>query len=588
MIYFTITLSLAFIALVTAGDPIVEISQGKLVGKAVEFSHKDVDVRRTVHVFKGIPYAEPPIGDLRFRPTKAKAAWDGVYDATYFRSICIQPAHPLFPVNGQQDEDCLFLNVYAPQLTSAKLPVMLFLHGGVFIVGSGTYHYEGTALAAIGDVIVVCINYRLGPFGFFTTGDDNAAGNYAFYDQIAALQWVQENIEAFGGDPSKVTLLGESAGSISSEYLMMSPLTEGLFQRIIMQSATSTFVGFHGKAGDFHHKMAHGLGKLLGCDRETSEELVQCLRTVPAEDFRNATDPTLGLLAQFIGYGTPFPPVVDGTLVTVDPVDFIREKMLKKRNLDIMIGSTADEGSVYLLTVRPSALNESTVSMNRSVYETAYPMFLPGPLRNNPAVLDAVKLMYVNWEEADNDEADYLDAFFQMGTDHGFTCPADVSARSYSQAGANVYLYIMTHVPARSIWRLKWMRAAHAEDLPLLFGWHFSFWEDWTMPPEDVEMSLKVMKYWTNFAKTGNPNQCCDDAEVSEEDKPEAWPLFKVPGLAYKELSLEMNTKYGLKARECAMWNDFIPKLLKHTDTNIVCSARDDETKKYTEEGNRP
>ncbi|XP_070551639.1 acetylcholinesterase-like [Ptychodera flava] len=594
MVSVEIALTSVLIALAVAGDPVVEIPSGKLVGKSVEFSHEDLDVRCTVHIFQGIPYVAAPVGDLRFRRPQPRAPWDGVYNATYSRSICVQPPSPFIPVEGEQDEDCLYLNLYAPQTNLNKLPVMVWIHGGGLYMGSGAdRHYDGRTLASVGDVILVTFNYRLGALGFLATGDEQISGNYGFYDQIAALQWVQDNIEAFGGDPNKVTIFGESAGSVSVEYLILSPLTDGLFHRAIMQSGTATMEGFVGIGPEFQSKIAQGLGELVGCEKGNPEELIQCLRSVPAEEFRNPSDPALGLIANITGLGTevgptPFPPVVDGSFMREKPVDVIREKTFTKTNLDIMMGTMADEGSMYLLLFMAHLMGEPEVSMNRSVYEIAYPLFVSGPAKYNQAALDAIRLMYVNWENADYDDADYVDAFVQGSSDEYYTCPMDLSARAHSQAGANVYLYQMTHSPANSVWRIKWMRAAHGDDLPFVFGWHFYLGGEWTMPAEEVEMSLKIMKYWTNFAKTGNPNLPSDDAELSGEDPTDEWPLFKVPGVAYKELSPMMKSKRGLKAPECALWNDFIPKLLKYTDTDTLCSVADDETEKYTKEKNQP
>ncbi|XP_070549118.1 fatty acyl-CoA hydrolase precursor, medium chain-like [Ptychodera flava] len=337
----------------SAEDPIVEVSSGRLAGKAVDFSHKDVNVTRTVHVFKGIPFVEPPVGDLRFRQPQAKQPWEEVYDATEYGPICIQPQNPTFPVRGTQSEDCLFLNVFSPETdTTAKLPVMVWIHGGGLSGGSGSGDYhDGTALAAIGDVIVVSFNYRLGVLGFFATGDSHAAGNYGFYDQIAALQWVQTNIAAFGGDPGKVTVFGESAGSTSIEYLLLSPLTDGLFHRAIMQSGTATMEWFVARpCGDVCKKVAHGLGKLVGCEKSTSEELVNCLRTVSAEDFRDPVDPMKGQIPEVTGLGEDelttiaFPPYIDGHFLKEKPEDVIRDKTFPKKDINLIIGTMASEG----------------------------------------------------------------------------------------------------------------------------------------------------------------------------------------------------------------------------------------------------
>ncbi|XP_070552018.1 cholinesterase-like [Ptychodera flava] len=461
---------------------------------------------------------------------------------------------------------------------------MVWIHGGGFATGSGTHDgaYDATALAVIGDVVVVSFNYRLGVFGFFVTGDEHAPGNYGLLDQVAALEWVQQNIAAFGGDASKVTIFGESAGSMSVEYLLLSPLTNGLFHRVIMQSGSATYQLGTSANAPLQYKISQGLGKLLGCEKDTTEELVQCLREVPADDFREPNDVSTGVLANVTGLGSdlttiPFSPVIDGHFRSEVPRDQLARGAINKTDVDLIIGTNADEGTMFLPMLFPNSVNDTEISMDKATYEQTYAAFLSAPLKKNQAVLDAVKLMYVNWEDADSDDADYIEALNQMLGDRIFVCPSIFSARAYSNAGNNVYVYHMTHVPAKSIWRIKWMKAAHGEDLQFVFGWVFGS-KDWSMPEEEVTMSLQTMKYWTNFAKTGDPNL----SGTGEDSSLKTWPLFKVPGLEYKELSLEMENKRALKADECAFWNDFVPKLIKLTDVDNVCSATDGEMK-YTD-----
>ncbi|XP_070551704.1 cocaine esterase-like [Ptychodera flava] len=576
---------------VAANDPIVEVKSGKVARRVVEFAHKDVEVKRTVHVFQGIPYAEPPVGGLRFRAPEPKSSWQGVRDAKELGNACMQPVSPLLPMEEPKSEDCLYLNIFAPQTGDDKLPVMVWIHGGGLIIGSGGTEYNGTALAAIGDVIVVTINYRLGPFGYLSTGDGRVTGNYGFLDQVLALQWVQDNIAAFGGDAKKVTIFGESAGGISVEYLMLSPLTDGLFLRAVMQSGTSTMPGFFISDKAKQSKIAHGLGKLVDCEKDTSEELIQCLRGASAEDLTEAGNLENGKLANVTGIADlliPFPPVVDGNFLTASPEDLIRDRSFPKRGTDIMIGTMADEGRVFLSLLFLDKANDTEVFMNKTTYEAVSSTFLGSDKTSNPSVVDAIKLMYVNWEDADSEDADYVEALSQTYGDLYFVCPADLSARAHFQAGSNVYQYQMTHIPAKSLFRMKWLKAGHGEDVPFVFGWHFDIAMNWKMPDEEVMMTFKIMKYLTNFAKTGNPNLSDGDVELSEDEKQTEWPLFKVPGLKYKDLSLKMETKRALKAKECAFWNDFIPKLMKHTEATQTCSKEEENEKlKYKEEENK-
>uniref|UniRef100_A0ABM0GKF6 Liver carboxylesterase 2-like n=1 Tax=Saccoglossus kowalevskii TaxID=10224 RepID=A0ABM0GKF6_SACKO len=183
-----------FVLAATIDRPRVDVSTGTLIGTVTEFSNEYVDGTHTVHVYRGVPYAEPPVGELRFAPPKPKTPWEGEYDAKDFIAACIQPWNPLIPIDKIQDEDCLHLNVFVPKTQSGIKSVMMWIHGGGFVMGSGTEMYDATILSALNDVIVVTINYRLGVFGLFSTGDDEVPGNVGFLDQVEALRWIQQNI----------------------------------------------------------------------------------------------------------------------------------------------------------------------------------------------------------------------------------------------------------------------------------------------------------------------------------------------------------------------------------------------------------
>ncbi|XP_070551709.1 acetylcholinesterase-like [Ptychodera flava] len=465
--HFHIIIVLAFARCVAADSPVVEVTSGQVAGTTVEFTHPDVAIQRTVDIFKGIPYAEPPVGELRFQPPHSKSPWEGVYDATEFRPICIQPEDAVSPGFNPQSEDCLLLNVFAPQSQSESLPVMVWIHGGSFITGSGS-SYDCLALSAIGEVVIVTINYRLGALGFLLTGDEHATGNYGLLDQIAALQWVQNNIAAFGGDANRVTIFGESAGSMSVDLLLFSPLAEGLFQRAIMQSGTSSWPGYPLTDTALQNKAAHGLGKVVGCQKDTSEELVQCLRTVPAKEFSKIIIPFTNLIPGAAGEGLaegPFAPFVDGNVLPEDPKAVIAEGRFSGTGIDILMGANADEGTFVIALALPYTINQTEPAVSKSQFEEFLPAFLFGPAKRSLAAHDAVKLMYVDWATVDSDDANYAEALSQMTGDEILVCSTDLSARAYSEAGSRVYRYFMTHVPASSVWPISWMGAAHFEDI---------------------------------------------------------------------------------------------------------------------------
>uniref|UniRef100_A0A8B9NJ44 Carboxylic ester hydrolase n=1 Tax=Accipiter nisus TaxID=211598 RepID=A0A8B9NJ44_9AVES len=220
-------------------EPEVTIALGRLKGRQTNVKGTD----RLVNVFLGIPFAKAPIGSLRFSPPEPPEPWNDVRDATSYPPLCPQDLSMLKiaeknfkekHISFQTSEDCLYLNVYSPDGSNKdKLPVMVWIHGGNFIFG-GASRYDGSALSAYENVVVVIIQYRLGLLGFFNTGDEHARGNWAFLDQVAALRWIQENIEHFGGDPGSVTLFGVSAGSCS--VFVLSPLSKGLFHKAISES----------------------------------------------------------------------------------------------------------------------------------------------------------------------------------------------------------------------------------------------------------------------------------------------------------------------------------------------------------------
>ncbi|XP_018431316.1 PREDICTED: cocaine esterase-like, partial [Nanorana parkeri] len=231
------------------GRPLLSTRYGKLRGKTVTAKAAD----RTVHAFYGVPFAKPPVGPLRFAASGAPENWNGVREATEHPPMCVQdPAimKNLIDVFKAKfvipptSEDCLYLNVFTPgdRGQDAKLPVMVFIHGGALVMGAAMM-FEGSALSAHENVVVVSIQYRLGILGFFSSGDSQAAGNYGFLDQVEALRWVKENIADFGGDPDSVTIFGESAGGVSVSALVLSPLAKGLFHRAIAESGVAIMPG---------------------------------------------------------------------------------------------------------------------------------------------------------------------------------------------------------------------------------------------------------------------------------------------------------------------------------------------------------
>ncbi|KFP13516.1 Fatty acyl-CoA hydrolase precursor, medium chain, partial [Egretta garzetta] len=270
----------------TGAEPEVTIALGRLKGRQANVKGTD----RLVNVFLGIPFAKAPVGSLRFSPPEPPEPWNDLRDATSYPPLCPQDLSMLKTAEKnfkekhipfRTSEDCLYLNVYSPAGSNKKdkLPVMVWIHGGNFIFG-GASRYDGSALSAYESIVVVIIQYRLGLLGFLNTGDEHARGNWAFLDQVAALRWIQENIEHFGGDPGSVTLFGVSAGSCSVFAHVLSPLSKGLFHKAISQSGILL-------PPDKDLLLSTDLKKiasLFNCEMNSSLSLINCLRNQEAKD----------------------------------------------------------------------------------------------------------------------------------------------------------------------------------------------------------------------------------------------------------------------------------------------------------------
>ncbi|XP_019614374.1 PREDICTED: cholinesterase 1-like [Branchiostoma belcheri] len=524
------------VAVQAAAD--VTAPAGRVVGL-----EQDVD-GTTVNMFLGIPFAQPPVGARRFRRAEPLQPWDGVYNATRKPNACIQLATTLgsavvpdLQINTPLSEDCLYLNVWQPTPLPTAAAVMVWIYGGSFQSGSSALDlYDGRYLAATEGVLVVSVNYRLSTLGFAYSGTDAAPGNMGLTDQVLALQWVQDNIASFGGDPAKVTVFGESAGGMSAGFLLMSPESRGLFNRAIMQSGTAVLNPLvYPRPADGAYDSTKALAGSLGCTTEEGPAaMMNCLREKDAESL--------------VASSPPIYPVIDGTFISDNP-----EKALidgEFEHMDILLGTNSDEGMLFfILFGLPGYTVGSETSITRDQFKQNVRAMTIGL---NDLAVEAVAFQYTDWRRPDDSDM-YRDALDTVLTDWSFVCPAFRTARAHTRVGRTAYMYDFVHRPSNSL-APDWAGTLHTDEIQFVFGRPLNAAMGYTA--EEVDLSRRMMRYWANFAKTGNPN---NNGEV-------AWSPYTESSRGVLMLDTDAPRMVtGQKARECALWENYVPTLLNNT-----------------------
>jgi len=458
---------------------VVETSTGKVEGRFSE----------GLFVFKGMPYAAPPTGPLRWMPPEEVKPWQGVRPAIEFAKVAPQIPPPpgvldALNVIEPQDEDCLYLNVWTPRLDNARRPVLVWIHGGAFNMGSGSQpFYEGRILAARGNVVVVTINYRLGVLGFLnldavTGGRIPSTGNEGLLDQIAALRWVRDNIAAFGGDPQNVTAFGESAGGMSIGCLLAMPTTRGLFHKAILES------GVEVPANDTDLTIGE---RLLGT-LDISASDVDALRALSVDRLLAAD---LDLRIKMAGPGEPLritvtAPWVDGRILPLPPVEAVR--IGSAAPLPLLIGTNLDEWKLF------SMMDPSALKMDESMMADRLKFFIPSR---------HVKEITRAYRKARNGRGDLTSPFELVSavlSDFVFRIPALQMTEEHQRRGMPVYNYLFTwKSPALD----GLLGACHALELGFVFG---TYDAQFCGRGSDADrLSQRMQDAWLAFARNGNP-----------------------------------------------------------------------------------
>ncbi|XP_012985051.1 neuroligin-4, X-linked isoform X3 [Melopsittacus undulatus] len=576
--------------------PVVTTNYGKIRGLRTPLPN---EILGPVEQYLGVPYASPPTGERRFQPPEPPSSWTGVRNATQFAAVCPQYLDERSLLNDMlpvwftanldtvvtyvqdQNEDCLYLNIYVPtedgantkksadDITSndrgededihdqnSKKPVMVYIHGGSYMEGTGNM-IDGSILASYGNVIVITLNYRLGVLGFLSTGDQAAKGNYGLLDQIQALRWIEENIGSFGGDPKRVTIFGSGAGASCVSLLTLSHYSEGnttgLFQKAIIQSGTalSSWAVNYQPA-----KYTRILADKVGCDMLDTTDLVECLRN---KNYKELIQQTITPATYHIAFG----PVIDGDVIPDDPQILMEQGEFL--NYDIMLGVNQGEGLKFVDGIVD---NEDGVSPNDFDFSVSnFVDNLYGYPEGKDTLRETIKFMYTDWADKENPET-RRKTLVALFTDHQWVAPAVATADLHAQYGSPTYFYAFYH-HCQSEMKPSWADSAHGDEVPYVFGIPMigpTELFNCNFSKNDVMLSAVVMTYWTNFAKTGDPNQPVPQDTKFIHTKPNrfeevAWSKYNPKDQLYLHIGLKPRVRDHYRATKVAFWLELVPHL---------------------------
>ncbi|EOB01920.1 Neuroligin-4, X-linked, partial [Anas platyrhynchos] len=575
--------------------PVVTTNYGKIRGLRTPLPN---EILGPVEQYLGVPYASPPTGERRFQPPEPPSSWTGVRNATQFAAVCPQYLDERSLLNDMlpvwftanldtvvtyvqdQNEDCLYLNIYVPTEDAlgppakerqgpgraspeegheddihdqnSKKPVMVYIHGGSYMEGTGNM-IDGSILASYGNVIVVTLNYRLGVLGFLSTGDQAAKGNYGLLDQIQALRWIEENIGSFGGDPKRVTIFGSGAGASCVSLLTLSHYSEGLFQKAIIQSGTalSSWAVNYQPA-----KYTRILADKVGCDMLDTTDLVECLRN---KNYKELIQQTITPATYHIAFG----PVIDGDVIPDDPQILMEQGEFL--NYDIMLGVNQGEGLKFVDGIVD---NEDGVSPNDFDFSVSnFVDNLYGYPEGKDTLRETIKFMYTDWADKENPET-RRKTLVALFTDHQWVAPAVATADLHAQYGSPTYFYAFYH-HCQSEMKPSWADSAHGDEVPYVFGIPMigpTELFNCNFSKNDVMLSAVVMTYWTNFAKTGDPNQPVPQDTKFIHTKPNrfeevAWSKYNPKDQLYLHIGLKPRVRDHYRATKVAFWLELVPHL---------------------------
>ncbi|XP_046556753.1 neuroligin-4, X-linked-like [Haliotis rubra] len=522
-----------------------------IISQAEEFVIRDTlygRIRGTVKTVLGskkverylsIPYAAPPVGELRFENPEKPTTWEGIRNTTVLPPACPQISshwdyvYSHRPGFNDSDEDCLYMNMYVPQIAKddSKIAVLVHVHGGSNLAGMGAM-LDMDILAAQGEIIVINFNYRLGALGFLSGGQPEFPGNYGLLDQTAALQWVSENIQFFGGDPSKVTVEGHSAGAADVGYHIVSPLSKGLFRFAIIQSGSPTAPwALQSQPRELLSKFSEE----LGCNSSKDlQKLKQCLKTKKWTDIRDGP-----YRSDCVPSGMCLSPVIDGFSVEKNADILFKEAELNGEAF--MAGITRDEGRF------PDIVHPSMLVTPKNVKRF---------INNNIDLVTSsiIAHEYYPWNDPLDRKAT-LFAFGDLWGDNDIAAPTfDIATRIAARTD-NIHFYSFDYASPSA----KVQGVPHGRDLFYLFGCPFSGHPLYNYTDEDRQVSKVFMNMWSNFVKTGKPSSSVGADEIFfDHFESQNQTYMKINGA---DGNGTITVAYKPRPRQVEFWNSILPQL---------------------------
>lgn len=546
---------------------IVTTKYGDILGQTRRYPNFDKTPFKSVHRFLGVPFASPPVGRLRFRPPIPPSAWKPrILNATRYGKFCRQPRIDenekymkkfLIELSAKDySEDCLVLNIFTPKINKNMnsqekfLPVMFNIHGGGYEVGTSLFA-PGDMLALQG-VVVVTTQYRLSTFGFATTGNDDAPGNYGMLDQVEALKWVKENIGKFGGNSSHITIFGESAGGASVCLHMLSPLSRGLFhQAMAMSGVDLSHFAFAPLEKVVQYTKT--VAKRVGCPTDDSFSMMECMRKV-----QSSAIPVDGI--------DSWRPVADGNFLRASPSELrMRGDFLK---IPFIAGFTKNDGAAFTSGKPVTNQAQFREAINQTFKTISnYQSGIPGTESLQSLILDAVVFRYTPRPLTSNPLA-WKQKVFDIVTDFVFAAPTHKVLLSHTQFAPG-YLYVFEHTS--KLFNTKWTSMKHLDDYPFWFGYpllNLTRYE-YVQPGfdnADKQFSALLITFLTNFAKYGIP--------TPSPARGVQWEKFNGSDRKYLALRVQPVMTRNFRPQNMDFWNSYYLKLLKAPQgERKVCAA---------------